>query len=131
MKIKSAGPLVCYLLHFDPPHGRITHYCGSTFERLLTRRLQQHAAKRGARLVSAAVEGGSRLALASVWPIFTRYDEMRVKRAGHLRRRCPICLGSLPFEDAPIITAASVDLPPWSDLSWPGSLVEGRRSQGP
>lgn len=125
MIIKRAGPLVCYLLHFEQPVGRAQHYLGSTFEHILPRRLQAHAAGRGSRLTAYAMQGSGRVALANVWPIFTRQDEMRHKRNGHLKRLCPICDGRLALQDAPTLSPTAPLLNAWNGLQWPGSLAHG------
>lgn len=123
MKPKRYGPLVCYLLHFDPPVGRARHYLGSTFETHLGRRLRSHATGKGARLTAAAVNAGSTIALASVWNISTRENEMLAKRAGHLKRRCPICDGTLAFADAPHLQPTELAMSAWQGLGWPGTVV--------
>lgn len=131
MKIYRPGPLVCYLLHFDRPVGRAQHYLGSTFESHLARRLRSHSRAKGASLTAAAVLNGRRIALAHLWPILNRSDEMRAKKNGHLKRLCPICRGDLKFEQAPIITLDSVDLDAWNALLWPGSAVEWKPPMSP
>lgn len=124
MKISPPGPLVCYLLHFEAPVGRAQHYLGSTFESHLAKRLRSHGKGRGARLTRAAIEGGSRLALAALWAVPSREEEMRLKRSGHIKKRCAICNGSQTFDASPLVTPDTIQLSAWNALLWPGSTVE-------
>jgi hypothetical protein len=86
---------VIYLLHFDRPIGDLTnprgfasHYTGWTLD--LPRRLTEHAAGRGARLMEVLGEAGIGWQLARVWP-GTRARERSLKGSGGAARRCPVC----------------------------------------
>jgi hypothetical protein len=58
----------------------------------LLKRLGEHAAGRGARLVEVITQAGISFRLARVWPGVTRARERQLKRQGGASRRCPICL---------------------------------------
>ena len=79
---------VCYLLHFERPYRHAQHYLGST--RNLKRRLGEHAAGRGARLVAVIQAAGIGWELARVWP-GGQARERQLKRQGGASRRCPLC----------------------------------------
>src|ERR1039457_3916530 len=73
---------VCYLLHFE------RRYQHST--RNLKRRLAEHAAGRGARLVAVIQAAGIGWELARVRP-GGQGRERQLKRQGGASRRCPLC----------------------------------------
>ena len=77
-----------YMLHFSAPYRHARHYTGWTAD--LAARLDEHAAGRGARLVSVAKAAGITFSLARTRP-GTRADERAIKRAGGARRYCPLC----------------------------------------
>ena len=85
---------VCYLLHFDRPYvsangkGMAGHYLGST--KNLKRRLAEHAAGRGARLLAVVQAAGIGWELARLWP-GGRARERQLKRQGGHARLCPLC----------------------------------------
>src|SRR5215472_10027067 len=85
---------VCYLLHFDRPYvsangkGIAAHYLGSTSN--LKRRLAEHAAGRGARLLAVVAAEGIGWELARLWP-GGRARERQLKRMGGHARLCPLC----------------------------------------
>ena len=66
-----------YLLHFDQPYKHARHYVGWT-ARNVKRRLAEHEAGRGARLLAVVREAGIGWQLARLWP------------GGHARK-CPLC----------------------------------------
>ena len=95
--LEARGRLVglCYLIHFDRPIGDVTnprgfasHYTGWTLD--LPRRLTEHAAGRGARLMEVVGEAGIGWQLARVWP-GTRTRERSLKGSSGAARRCPVC----------------------------------------
>jgi hypothetical protein len=115
-----------YLLHFDQaigdtsnPRGFAAHYTGWTLD--LPRRLTEHAAGRGARLMEVVGEAGIGWQLARVWP-GTRTRERSLKGSGGAARRCPICqltrLGLAPARPADLFAfevgarAAACTAPP-------------------
>jgi predicted GIY-YIG superfamily endonuclease len=85
---------VCYLLHFDRPYvsangkGIAGHYLGST--KNLQRRLAEHAAGRGARLLAVVQAAGIGWELTRLWP-GGRARERQLKRQGSRARLCPLC----------------------------------------
>ena len=95
--LERQGRLVglVYLLHFDRPigdtsnpRGFAAHYTGWTLD--LPRRLTEHAAGRGARLMEVVAEAGIGWQLARVWA-GTRTRERSLKASGGAGRRCPVC----------------------------------------
>jgi hypothetical protein len=86
-----------YLLHFDQRYEHAGHYTGfaesSGAEGSgLLKRLGEHAAGRGARLVEVITQAGISFRLARTWPGVTRARERQLKQQGGASRRCPICL---------------------------------------
>jgi hypothetical protein len=79
---------VVYLLHFDRPYGHAGHYTGWAAN--LDARLTEHAAGRGARLLTVVKNAGIGWQLARTWP-GTRTTERALKRQGGASRRCPLC----------------------------------------
>ena len=78
-----------YLLHFDQPYKHARHYVGWT-ARNVGRRLAEHAAGRGARLLEVVREAGIGWQLARMWP-GGRARERQIKRQGGHARKCPLC----------------------------------------
>jgi len=78
-----------YLIHIDPPYKHDKHYKGWT-DRPVAQRFADHLAGRGALLTRLAVQAGSRLTLARVWPNTTKDREDAIKRSGG-KRMCPEC----------------------------------------
>jgi hypothetical protein len=91
----SAGTV--YLLHFDrlyvpypgaPLRDCAGHYVG--WAKNVGRRLAEHAAGRGARLLAVVREAGIGWQLARLWP-GGRDRERQIKRQGGHARKCPLC----------------------------------------
>ena len=82
-----------YLIHIDPPYKHAKHYKGWT-DRPVEQRFADHLAGRGALLTRLAVQAGSRLTLARVWPDTTKDREDSIKRQSG-KRMCPSA-GSSP-----------------------------------
>ena len=78
-----------YLLHFDEPYKHARHYVGWT-ARNVKRRLAEHAAGRGARLLEVVRAAGIGWQLARLWP-GSRARERQIKRQGGHARHCPLC----------------------------------------
>ena len=78
-----------YLLHFDQPYKHARHYVGWT-ARNVKRRLAEHEAGRGARLLAVVREAGIGRQLARLWP-GSRERERQIKRQGGHARKCPLC----------------------------------------
>lgn len=87
-----------YLLHFDRPYRHAGHYTGWTLD--IDRRLTEHAAGRGARLLAVITAAGITWTLARVW-VGTRADERQLKQCGGASRRCPLC-GVKPRHPIPL-----------------------------
>ncbi len=81
-----------YLLHFDQRYEHAGHYTGFAEGSGLLKRLGEHAAGRGARLVEVITQAGISFHLARTWPGVTRARERQLKQQGGASRRCPICL---------------------------------------
>ena len=77
-----------YLLHFDQPYKHARHYVG--WARNVRRRLAEHAAGRGARLLAVVRDAGIGWQLARMWP-GGRDRERQIKRQGGHARKCPLC----------------------------------------
>ncbi len=77
-----------YLLHFDQPYKHARHYVG--WARNVKRRLAEHAAGRGARLLAVVRDAGIGWQLARLWP-GSRARERQIKRQGGHARHCPLC----------------------------------------
>ena len=78
-----------YLLHFDQPYKHARHYVGWT-ARNIKRRLAEHEAGRGARLLAVVRAAGIGWQLARMWP-GSRERERQIKRQGGHARKCPLC----------------------------------------
>ena len=87
-----------YLLHFDrlyvpypgaPLRDCAGHYVGWTAPNV-KRRLAEHEAGRGARLLAVVREAGIGWQLARLWP-GGRARERQIKRQGGHARKCPLC----------------------------------------
>lgn len=79
-----------YLLHFERRLHHAGHYLGSADD--LERRLAQHRAGRGARLIEVITEAGIGFSLARIWE-GDRTLERQLKRRKEAPRLCPICRG--------------------------------------
>ena len=77
-----------YLLHFDQPYRHARHYVG--WARNVKRRLVEHEAGRGARLLAVVRAAGIGWQLARMWP-GSRTRERQIKRQGGHARQCPLC----------------------------------------
>jgi predicted GIY-YIG superfamily endonuclease len=77
-----------YLLHFDRPYKHARHYVGWTLD--VKRRLAEHAAGRGARLLAVVAEAGIGWQLARMWPGGPP-RERQIKAQGGHSRQCPLC----------------------------------------
>jgi hypothetical protein len=80
-----------YLIHLEPKLKHAGHYLGYTGESRLSERLSEHARGRGARLIKAALNAGSKLYLARTWPNGTLDLESKLKRQQHFKLLCPLC----------------------------------------
>ncbi len=77
-----------YLLHFDRPYRHARHYV--VFASNVNRRLAEHEAGRGARLLEVLRATGIGWQLARMWP-GSRDRERQIKRRGGHARHCPLC----------------------------------------
>jgi predicted GIY-YIG superfamily endonuclease len=77
-----------YLLQFEQPYKHARHYVGQTGN--VKRRLAEHAAGRGARLMAVIQEAGIGWELARLWPGGSA-RERQIKRQGGHARHCPLC----------------------------------------
>jgi predicted GIY-YIG superfamily endonuclease len=82
-------PFGCtYLIHFFTPYHHARHYVGFTHD--LLRRIQQHRAGKGSRLLAAVNEAGGEWYVVKVWND-GRGREKYIKRQKNGPRFCPIC----------------------------------------
>ena len=79
---------IVYLLHFDQPYRHARHYVGWASN--VKRRLAEHEAGRGARLLAVVRAAGIGWQLARMWP-GSRARERQIKRQGGHARHCPLC----------------------------------------
>lgn len=79
---------VVYLLHFEEPYRHARHYLG--FAEDLDRRLREHRAGRGARLLEVLAEHEIGFVVARTWT-GDRRRERQLKTQGGAARLCPIC----------------------------------------
>ena len=87
---RGAGvPGIVYLLHFDRPYRHARHYTGWSADDVPDR-LVQHAAGRGARLMTVIYEAGIGFVLVRTCE-GTRSTERAIKNAGGAVRFCPLC----------------------------------------
>jgi predicted GIY-YIG superfamily endonuclease len=77
-----------YLLHFNEPYKHARHYVG--WAQNVKRRLAEHQAGRGARLLAVVKAAGIGWQLARLWP-GSRARERQIKRQGGHSRQCPLC----------------------------------------
>jgi hypothetical protein len=80
-----------YLLKIDPPLAHARHYIGWCEDGTEARRLAQHVAGRGARLLAAAVAAGCKILPAHLWPGADRHFERRLKNRADTNKWCPCC----------------------------------------
>lgn len=78
-----------YLLHFNQPYKHARHYLGSAED--LRKRLAEHAAGHGVKLIKVIQEAGITWSLARTWDNASRADESRLKHTHHRARLCPLC----------------------------------------
>jgi len=83
---------IIYLLHFCSPYRHARHYLGSTED--LGRRLEEHRAGRGARLMEVIQVHGIGFVLARTWRGSHALERLLKRRKG-TPRLCPICRGRL------------------------------------
>ena len=94
-----------YLIHLNQPLGgegfkSATHYIGWTSEAGVSveRRLAEHRAGNGARMLAYAAEHGITFDVVRTWTVDpatgrppTRAFERRLKDNGHVATKCPVC----------------------------------------
>lgn len=96
--------MTVYLLHFEQPYKHARHYLGSSDN--VKRRLAEHEAGRGARLLAVVHAAGIGWELARLWP-GGRQRERQIKNQGGLSRHCPLC-GVTPRGGLPLNRDGSV-----------------------
>lgn len=81
---------IVYLLHFNIPYKRVSHYIGSTTN--LKERMHNHINGRGSKLMKAVSESGIKITVARTWE-GDRNFERYLKNQKNSKRFCPICQG--------------------------------------
>ena len=80
--------MTVYLIHFDRPYKHARHYVGQT--KNVKRRLAEHAAGRGARLLAVVQQAGIGWQVARLWPGGAARERQLKAQGGHARK-CPLC----------------------------------------
>lgn len=80
-----------YLLHIDPPFGRLRHYLGFTLDDDPCRRVMEHRRGRGSKLLRAATAFGCNITLVHFWAGGDRRFEAYLKNRRDTPRWCPKC----------------------------------------
>lgn len=81
--------MAVYILHFDSPYHHARHYVGYTKD--IDKRMAQHKAGSGARLMEVITEVGIGFQIAKIWKSKTRKFERYIKNSHNTARFCPIC----------------------------------------
>jgi predicted GIY-YIG superfamily endonuclease len=84
----AGGARTEYLIHFDTPYKHAKHYTGSTTD--LARRVAEHRAGRGARLMEVITDAGIDWDVVRTWE-GTRTLERAIKDLHAAPRLCPEC----------------------------------------
>lgn len=112
-----------YLLHFDQPIGRCSHYIGRTSYGRLCKRLREHSRGQGACLTRLAASRGVGFTLAQLWITAETKAEQALKARGHARKLCTTCRPDLRSAANHLVGlhyAATYPRPQWCDFSnWP------------
>lgn len=80
-----------YLLHFDRPVGRVSHYWGQTAHGRILRRMAEHQAGRGSTLTHRAHIAGIGFSIGAIIENVAPDLERKLKRRGHACDYCAIC----------------------------------------
>jgi predicted GIY-YIG superfamily endonuclease len=80
-----------YLICFDAPLAHAHHYIGYCADENPSRRLEEHRAGRGARILQVLNEKGIGYRLVKYWPGKGRDFERKLKNEAHSKRHCPCC----------------------------------------
>lgn len=95
------GIMTVYLLHFDVPYRHAQHYLG--YASNLDRRLAEHRAGHGARLMEVVNAAGINWALVRTWD-GDRKLERRLKNRHKASGICPICRAlRLSLDNVPLV----------------------------
>lgn len=86
---RDTVPGTVYLIHFVKPYEHAKHYLGWTTD--LARRIAEHRAGQGSRLLAVVNAAGIDWDVARIWEDEDRNFERRLKRRGGLARECPTC----------------------------------------
>lgn len=119
-----------YLLHSDHKIGSAgsnsaEHYLGYCEDSQLWRRMHAHlTGKSRVPIIEAFKSAGGTLYLVRVWPEGGRSLERHLKRLGHFKKHCPVCLGWLPLDRAVSIEVASTLLPTFDPSRSPKPMLK-------
>ena len=86
-----------YLIHFQQRYRHAGHYLGWTDD--LDKRLGQHRAGNGARLMEVVSLAGIAWKVVKVWRGNRAYERLLKKRKNAPRRLCPVCRGMIGYND--------------------------------
>lgn len=79
-----------YILHFLTPYKHARHYCGSTPDKRLAKRLKEHRSGQGARLMQVIREAGIEWVIGRTIP-GGRERERQIKRTHRVSDYCLVC----------------------------------------
>ena len=80
-----------YLIHFDRPYGRSSHYVGWAPPLGLRLRITKHRQGAGARTLRRLNEAGIGWNVVRIWTGATLEDEQKVKAWKRSKLLCPTC----------------------------------------
>lgn len=93
-----------YLIHFDVPYKRVSHYIGFTSKKTVKQRMNYHRKGLGSRLMKAVTEAGINWQVVRTWPGGTRTEERQMKNQKNHKRLCPVCKAKPIADLAPVYT---------------------------
>jgi predicted GIY-YIG superfamily endonuclease len=89
---RGSGSGLVYLVHFEKRYRHAGHYVGFTDD--LTRRMDEHRAGAGSRLLAAVTAANVAFNVAFTWSGASRAFERKVHACKNTPRLCPVCRGS-------------------------------------
>jgi predicted GIY-YIG superfamily endonuclease len=95
---RGSGSGLVYLVHFERPYHHARHYVGFTDD--VERRMEEHRAGAGARLLAALVRAGVAFTVVFTWPGASRAFERKIHSYKKSWVLCPTCRGSTRYARA-------------------------------